>query len=390
MCLYVVAILSAVTLLASTDAALKDVSSKGAESTLPPSVRSGHGGVSTNRLLRVHENDEERAISFKSIPGVGKVTDAVTKAKLAKYLKSSRTSDEVFTKMKLGKAGEKLFENPKFLAWVKYVDDYNMKNPDKATSMIPTLTAHYSDDVLAKMLAAATKVPTTKRLAESLETQLVKHWQTLKYTPDDALRALKLDKTLDSVLTDPTFLTLNKYVVDFNTWNPSKSTTMTELLSRSYGDAPVAKMLQQATKVKGTEGMASRLQSQQLTTWKEMGLTSDDVFRGTLKLDKQTGNLFESPNFLVWTKYVDDFSGEKTSSFDFLWKAFGEEKLAKMLIAPKDAKSNSVVGELQNSLIRKWLAMSPPKKPAEVSTILGTSSQGKTLSSLYRWNYKNQ
>jgi len=299
MCLYVVAILSAVTLLASTDAALKDVSSKGAESTLPPSVRSGHGGVSTNRLLRVHENDEERAISFKSIPGVGKVTDAVTKAKLAKYLKSSRTSDEVFTKMKLGKAGEKLFENPKFLAWVKYVDDYNMQNPDKATMMIPTLTAHYSDDVLAKML-------------------------------------------------------------------------------------------QQAMKVKGTEGIATRLQNQQLTTWKEMGLTSDDVFRGTLKLDKQTGNLFESPNFLVWTKYVDEVSGEKTSSFDFLWKAFGEEKLAKTLIAPKDARRNSVVAGLQNSLVRKWLAMSPPKQPFQVFNLLGPSTEGKVLSNLYRWNFRNQ
>lgn len=103
------------------------------------------------------EEDAERAISLNSIPGIQKIFNFVNNQQLASWQKKGIAAEDVFVKLKLNKAGEKLLENPKFLSWVKYVDDYNIKNPDKETAMIPTLTAHYGDEVLAKMLEAAKK-----------------------------------------------------------------------------------------------------------------------------------------------------------------------------------------------------------------------------------------
>ncbi|GMF52818.1 unnamed protein product [Phytophthora fragariaefolia] len=85
-----------------------------------------------------------------SLPGVKTITKIVDKKKAAIWLKKGKVADDVFTKMKLNKiSGEKLFQDQKFLGWVKYVDDFNAKNPDKATSMIPTLTKNFGDDVVA-------------------------------------------------------------------------------------------------------------------------------------------------------------------------------------------------------------------------------------------------
>ncbi|KAE8987534.1 hypothetical protein PR003_g22555 [Phytophthora rubi] len=119
----------------------------------------------------------------------------VDKRKASSWLKKGKVADDVFSKIKLNKvAGEKLFEDKKFLAWAKYVDDFNVKNPDKATSMIPTMTKNFGDDAVGRMIEAATKVEGTKRLATSLQTQQIKYWESLGMSTDDVFRALKLDQ----------------------------------------------------------------------------------------------------------------------------------------------------------------------------------------------------
>ncbi|KAE8964532.1 hypothetical protein PR003_g30058 [Phytophthora rubi] len=317
--------------------------------------------ISFQRLLRVvNDEDEERAININSIPGIKKITNMVDKRKASSWLKKGKVADDVFTKMKLNKvAGEKLFEDKKFLAWAKYVDDFNMKNPGKATSMIPTLTKNFGDDAVGRMIEAATKVEGTKRLATSLQTQQIKYWQSLEISADDVFRALKLDRKLDDVLTDPNLLVFNKYLVDFNTWNPGKSTTMVDTLRKSYGDIPVVKMLEAATKVESTKGIATRLQSQQIDIWKQMGLDSDDVFK-LLRLDEGVDNLFSNSGFNIWVKYLDDFNAnnpaKKTTVFNTLRSHFSDNMLSQLLIAAQKVPSTEKIAtRLQNQQIKVWL-----------------------------------
>ncbi|POM81783.1 Avirulence protein (Avh) [Phytophthora palmivora] len=378
---------------ASTLLVIIDGSSVVAKSLTQPKIST----VATRqRFLRTYnmavlENDnEERALNLNSILGVDKLKTAWTQNKLSTYLKKKKTADEVFVKLKLGnKASDKLFQDPKFLAWVKYVDDYNSKPGNKEMSMIPTLTNHYGDDVLAKMLDAASKTDGTKRLASSLQEQQVKFWRSQDMPLADVFTRLKLDRGLDDILTNPSFFAFNRYLVDYNV-RYSKSMTMIEALGGSYGDAAVAKMLQTTmTKAKDveTKQLATRLQNQQLQHWKDIGLNSDDIFKD-LSLNK-AGVTFENPNFIVWGKFLQNYSGERTRPIDKLWANFGEEKLATMLVAPREAiGGNAMVTFLQNKLLEKWLTME--RSPKDVSAMLGSSFGGKTFAASYKWNYEKR
>uniref|UniRef100_H3GEX4 RXLR phytopathogen effector protein WY-domain domain-containing protein n=1 Tax=Phytophthora ramorum TaxID=164328 RepID=H3GEX4_PHYRM len=192
------------------------------------------------------------------------------------------------------------------------------------------------------MLEVAARSPSTKRLAESLQAQELKSWTDAGLSVDDVFRRLNLNTGLDDILTNPLFLTFNKYLVDFNTWNPGKSATMVETLARSYGDIPVARMLEAATKVDDTKAMATRLQGQQRDVWKDMGLNVDGVYSHVLLLDSTTGNLFENPTFAVWTKFVDDFSGGQTSSIEALWEILGEKTVVQKLVASRQTRETAL------------------------------------------------
>ncbi|ETP36107.1 hypothetical protein F442_15866 [Phytophthora nicotianae P10297] len=353
--------------------------------------------IPTKRSLRVYtteaeDNDEERAINFKSLPGVDKLKTAWTQNKLSKYLKKGKTGDEVFSKLKLDKAGDTLFENPKFHVWVKYVTDYNIKAGKNEISIIPTLTKHYADDVLVKMLEIASKssVVDTRRVASSLQEQQVKYWRSLDLLPTDVFTRLRLgDKgKLDDMLTNPSFFALNKYLVDYNV-RYSKSLTMVEVLKGGYGDEAIARMLQQtATKAKDveTQKMAVRLQNQQFEHWRDIGLNSDDIFK-ELRLNK-AGVTLENSNFVVWGKFLQNWSGENTTPFKSLWARYGEKNLATMLVAPREQAGDSVIPFLQNQLVNQWLAME--RTPADVFKMIGSSDGGKKLVGAYRWSYKNK
>ncbi|KAG6616534.1 putative secreted RxLR effector protein [Phytophthora cinnamomi] len=320
--------------------------------------------LNDERFLRVgaevNEDDEERGISLNSIPGIKKITSIVDEQKASIWLRKGKVADDVFTKMKLNKvSGEQLFENKKFLAWAKYVGDYNRKNPDKVTSMIPTLTKNFGDDVVAKMLESATKVASTKRLATSLQTQQLDYWKELQMSADDVFRALRLNGKVDNVLTDPNLLVLNKYLVDFNTRNPKQSTTMVEILTRGYGDVAVMKMLETARKVENTKGIAARLQAQQFDVWRQMGLDSDDVFK-LMNLDDGVDKIFANPVFSVWMRYLGDFNAKnpakKTTVLNTLRSHFSDNTLSQLLIAAQKVPSTEkFAARLQSQQIKIWL-----------------------------------
>lgn len=67
--------------------------------------------------------------------------------------------------MKLNTQSEKLFEAPAFRTWYNF-----MLNEAKGDElMFAVLKTNYEEDVLAKMLIAAKKSPSTKPIAEKFE-----------------------------------------------------------------------------------------------------------------------------------------------------------------------------------------------------------------------------
>ncbi|OWY94707.1 Avirulence (Avh) protein [Phytophthora megakarya] len=194
--------------------------------TLTKDVTSDHsvlGDASTSRFLPIHsatEDNEEKAFAVKSIPGVSKISNFLTRKKLANYLKTDKDVDDDFVKLKLNAPNKNVFENPKFLRWSQYVDNLNRKNVNKEPkSMIPTLLRYYNGVQLSTMLEAATKGDSTHVFAKKLQGEQMELWKREGVTADQLFSLYKLDILDDGVknlLVKPGVDVIIRYANEFN------------------------------------------------------------------------------------------------------------------------------------------------------------------------------
>ncbi|POM75648.1 Avirulence protein (Avh) [Phytophthora palmivora] len=333
----------------------------------------------TNRFLRIHyDDDEERAFGIKSIPGVDKFSSYLSKQKLAKYLKNDKDTDAVFAKLRLNTAGEKLFENPKFLDWVKYVDDYNDKNPHKAKSMLPTLVNQYNDETLSKMLEAAKQVESTNSIATRLQTEQMTMWKRADITADKLFQIYRLH---DGV---PAYPAINIWMRYADEFAPGTKTTLFETLQKHYSDNALSQVVIAMMKVPSTEKLAVDLQKQQIRLWLDKLESPENVFK-LLMLDKGADNLLANPQFKVWTGYALEFQkhAKGTQMIDTLMKNYTPQNMATVInTAKKNPNTKRMAQYVQSELLGKWAAENKPL--ADVLKLLGTSAdEVKLVKTLY-------
>eukprot|EP00644_Phytophthora_capsici_P018579 jgi/Phyca11/128001/e_gw1.73.72.1 len=116
-------------------------------------------------------------------PSTVKLAKLVQKENMKEWLVRWKYSPSMaLRELHLNKAGEKVFSAPKFELWVKYLDDWNQAYPSKKETMIDGFRGNYHDLDLVPMLAAAEKVPSTKKLASELKGALVDKWVAEKKT----------------------------------------------------------------------------------------------------------------------------------------------------------------------------------------------------------------
>ncbi|KAE9317605.1 hypothetical protein PR003_g18435, partial [Phytophthora rubi] len=153
--------------------------------------------VHVTRLLRIaneEEEDEERG-GLDKFSGFVKAKVSKSTDKLRLQLRRAKTGsgEEFFSLLKLDKMGVNLFDSPsKVKAWAKYMAVVHRKNPEEA--MIASLRARYSDDVLAKMLVEAKRMPKSAQIAGKLEAAQIQVWMKSHETVDDIFALLKLDE----------------------------------------------------------------------------------------------------------------------------------------------------------------------------------------------------
>jgi hypothetical protein len=211
------------------------------------------------RRLRVEtletQDDEDRGLNLEKVKTL---LVPVTQGKLDKWAKAGKPVKDVFTRLELATSPSRLlFDNPQFVSWVK--------------SVIPTLTARYGDETLAKMIAAATRNTGTKDLATRLNAAQVQHWAKTGKSPSDVYTLFNLDKVKKGILSNPQFSAWTKYVDDFNVKNPDEATTAIPTLTAHYGDDVLFEMLNMAKAVEETKSIATKLQTEQLRAGYPLG-----------------------------------------------------------------------------------------------------------------------
>ncbi|KAE9045311.1 hypothetical protein PR002_g2282 [Phytophthora rubi] len=162
--------------------------------------------------------------------------------------------------MRLDKEKYWLLYLPQFTDWLRYVDDLSAKNPTKGTSAFSTLTSHYGDAALYKMIEEAAKFAGTKDLATKLQKELMQHWIATAKSPDDVFHAMNLDKAKQNILSNPEFTAWAKYVDDFNAKYPENPALMAPVLSKYYSDGTLIEMVAVAISGGVSKRVATKIQ----------------------------------------------------------------------------------------------------------------------------------
>ncbi|KAE9178857.1 hypothetical protein PF004_g25350 [Phytophthora fragariae] len=164
-------------------------------------------------VLTTHYGDDgvvALLAAAKKVPGSEAVATRLQTEQIQRWLSNDKPPHEIFPLLQLDKAGDKLFASPQFNTWIKFVDDFASKNMGTKPRTIETMRYFYEDDVLAKMILTAEKNPSTKKIAQRADDELMKGWINGVYTPglnnpDEVFQSLKLDKLGDKVLESPLF-----------------------------------------------------------------------------------------------------------------------------------------------------------------------------------------
>ncbi|ETM56476.1 hypothetical protein L914_00565 [Phytophthora nicotianae] len=277
--------------------------------------------------------------------------------------------DDIFTRLSLNTAGNKIFEDPNLMTWAVFVTKVEKKNPEDI--ILAKLNSQYAPESLASMIEAAKKVSSTERFASVLQAQQRQVWFSTGESGDDIFKLLKLDETGTKLFESPQVTTWASYVDEFNKNAPNKKVSMLTLLARRYEEEDLVKMIEAAKKVPSTEDIAVKLQAE-LKASVGGGKSPENFFK-MLKLDDTGEELFKSPAFPTWVSYVDHFnrknSGEASSIFARLTKIYGEVKLAEMIeTAIKTSTAETIAKRLQEQQNLQWL--SKQKSPDDVFKLL--------------------
>ncbi|OWZ24729.1 Avirulence (Avh) protein [Phytophthora megakarya] len=368
-----VVILALIVVCGGTNVAVLAVDPKLSDPTFSSSIRFhafDHLDVNPHRHLRT---DEERGV----LGTVDKVT-ALIKSSVMK----GNAAAKGYTRYQLLHASDDLFDNPKFLKWVKYVDDFSANNPKEAVTTIPILTARYGDEGLLKMLETAQANPNTKEVATKLLGQQAQHWAVNGKTPDEVFMLFKMNIAGDKVFENAQWGNWVNYVKTYNSNNPKKTqTSVISSLQNIYGESYLVSILAAAGQVRATKSTSKKMELELIQIWLKNDRTTDDVFK-LLELDKAASKVLGSPQLAFWGRYAgyvnEKQPGKTTSLIATLTTHYTEEGVVKMLEAAKKVPATKAVAtRLQSDQLEYWLSLN--KSPTSVFKLFKLDEAGEKL-----------
>ncbi|KAH7464934.1 RxLR effector protein [Phytophthora ramorum] len=190
----------------------------------------------------------------------------------------------------------------------------------------------------------------------------IRTWVKEGKNADNVFNLLQLDGRLDHVLSSKNFKYWSKFIDAYNTKNLDSRVSMIDLLTARFGEAGVSKMLISAKKVKGTEELATKLQSAQVAGWINKGETPGRVFR-ILELRDPRNNPLASRNLEAFTNYLGVYN-HRTGKETTLFQVFStEKKLVEWLQTSRLKFGAATKGdELEAALFTKWFKEKLPPK----------------------------
>ncbi|POM75498.1 Secreted RxLR effector peptide protein [Phytophthora palmivora] len=247
----------------------------------------------------------------------------------------------------------------------------NTHNPNKQETAAFILLGRYNIINVMEMVKVAQQHPSSARIANIIQVQLVKRYDK---SPIEVFKLLQLENIPvgSNILAQREFRGWTKFLDDFNKKNLDRKENMIRTFLTYYSDEDVAKMLAHAEKNPFTKELASNLQMSLLNAWVRELKSPAEV---TKLLDGGTSNALmetytrkfewamKSSDLAVWLKYVDFYKarhpGTETSTIAILTDRYGDEAVSKVIAASlSDSSTMAIAKELESAQLKCWLANS--------------------------------
>ncbi|GMF16179.1 unnamed protein product [Phytophthora lilii] len=168
-------LVAATTFVAFTNTAFATGTSDATTLTLPVASRvltTDHDNSVTKRFLRSDTAADEGRAEER---GISQITNAmkykIQKASLQKY------SDEIFQWLNLAGKEKEIFASSQMRLWISYMAQIEQKYPGKSAKfMFKTLSKHYDDIELARLIQSALVAPSVHKIATDLQKVQFAKW----------------------------------------------------------------------------------------------------------------------------------------------------------------------------------------------------------------------
>ncbi|ETI41266.1 hypothetical protein F443_13496 [Phytophthora nicotianae P1569] len=304
--------------------------------------------------------------SAKLDPKIKTLANRLEREQMQYWVAVRKSPDDVFRIYKLDEAKQTVLSTPKFVNWVKHVDDLNAKHPEQPVTTIPTLKKYFNidDEGLLSLISVGKQSERTKSIASKVEDDLLQIWGNSKKTPDAVLDEMRIDKMNIPLLENSLFTTWAKYVSIFNAKYPNEKRTMIEILTRKFGDQYITHILYKAKSIDTTKTMATQLESAQLT------------------IDHDFSSRNSPPILNACVSYLNVIATESPTKLPILLSnlktTFDDRLLLQFLEAAKPFRSlERAVVKLETEKIRAIFERR--EQPKEAFRLLGLDGKGNTI-----------
>ncbi|POM57885.1 LOW QUALITY PROTEIN: Hypothetical protein PHPALM_37547 [Phytophthora palmivora] len=222
-------------------------------------------------------------------------------------LRKPKSPNQTLKDLGLGQTINSLLESPLLDMWVKYMDAFNARYPDKKTTMIEAFSHTFGDIDVTTMLHAAKKKDWTRNIATELESAQLKMWLNDKKSTDDVFKLLKLDKEANSFRDKPLFNTWVSYMNFFIAENPDKKARVFSALETRFSDRPLNTILNPASNFPSMESTATKIQTSKIQDYLARETSPEKAFE-LLALDGVGDGILSTSVFQSWLNYVKDFN----------------------------------------------------------------------------------
>ncbi|KAK1941110.1 hypothetical protein P3T76_007816 [Phytophthora citrophthora] len=131
----------------------------------------------------------------KKLEGMEGIAKKMQDVQVKSWVQRGNTADDLFELLKLDRGMENLL-NPKLDIFSGYLNLFNKySKPGEETTLVSTFITYYGDEVVAKTIAAAKKVSSTKEKATELEMALFTQWFLDGAKPHQIWKMLRMEKS---------------------------------------------------------------------------------------------------------------------------------------------------------------------------------------------------